>query len=395
MIGRLCTLLSALAIAGASFAQGSAPKAAPQGNGGAPASKPATPPASGTSKEATKKPRQVFILSQKGMVGAGLRHEEMEAVEKEADKYGPGQIIVLRINSGGGDVTEGDRIVRTLSRVREKHRLVAWIEEAISGAAYTAFNCREIYFLKIGTMGSITKFSGDGSGGQKSSEGRDREAWSDRVAEVAEAGGHNPIVARAMVWSEAIASYTKDPKTGKVTFYPDKTGEVILSDERDNLTFNADNALACGYINGVADTDKELFQAMQLAPGTFELNEAGKRIGDGWEKTMERARKDRAAIEQDFAAANKVTPESKKILKLIDIYRRIQELWKKAPPVAEGMGEGAPLIPPEVEQLAPDLGKNYRLAPDGAGKAKVVKAAIDRCIEELKKKMSEAKKSEG
>lgn len=369
-------------------------KAPPAAGSTGSGSKPGTVPVP-KSPDTGKKPRQVFILPMKGMVGAGLRHEEMEAVAKKADEYGDGQIIVLRINSGGGDVTEGERIVRTLSKIRERHRLVAWIEEAISGAAFTAFNCREIYFFKVGTMGSITKFYSDSSG-QHSAQGRDREAWSDRVAEVAEAGGHNPVVARAMVWSEAIASYTKDPKTGKVTFYPDKTGEVILSDEKDNLTFNADNALACGYINGVADTDAELFEAMQLAPGTFELNDFGRQTGEKWNKTIEQAKKERAAIEQDMAVVGKSSdPETKKLAKMIEIYRRMQSLWKKAPPVAEGMEGGGPLLPQDIDTLAPDLEPKYRSAPDGAGKAKVVSVGIDRCIEDLKKRIAAAKKAQG
>ena len=143
---RLCVALCAAALALPAFSQSSPAKS--PGKGDAPAAKgDASAPAPGAAGE--KKQRQVFILPMKGMVGAGLRHEEMEKIEKEADKFGPGQIIVLRINSGGGDVTEGDRIVRTLSRIREKHRLVAWLEEAISGAAFTAFNCREIYFLRV------------------------------------------------------------------------------------------------------------------------------------------------------------------------------------------------------------------------------------------------------
>jgi hypothetical protein len=386
--------LSLLAITASAWGQtapAKAPpaKAPPAGSAATNAKTDAASTAGGTSAAAGAK-RQVFILPMKGMVGAGLRHEEMEKVEKEADKFGPGQIIVLRINSGGGDVTEGDRIVRTLSRIRDKHRLVAWLEEAISGAAFTAFNCREIYFLRVGTMGSITKFSGDGSGGQKSAEGRDLEAWIERVAEVAAAGGHDPQVARAMVYSPIIVSYTKDPKTGKVTFYPDKTGEVILSDEKDNLTFNADSAMACGYINGVADTDEELFKAMQLVPGTFVVNDFGKRTGEGWDRTIEKAKKERADITQDLGLLR--GGDAKAMQKKIALYQRMQDLWRKAPPVAEGIEGGGPLLPPDVEELAPDLISKYMGARDGTEKAKVAGEAIDRSIAELKKKIAAAKK---
>jgi ATP-dependent protease ClpP protease subunit len=336
--------------------------------------------------DAKAKPRQVFIVPMEGMVGAGLRHDEMVKVEQEADKYGNGQIIVLKINSGGGSVTEGDRIVRTLERVREKHRLVAWLEEAISGAAFTAMNCPEIYFMKVGTMGSITKFSGDGSGGQVSASGRDLEAWIERVAEVAEGGGHNGQVGRAMVYSPIVVSYTKDPRTGKVTFYADATGEVMLSDEGDNLTLNADNALDCGYSNGTADTEEELFKAMQLVPGTYEVNAKGREIGDNWLKTLERAKKQRRDITQDLGLLGN---DPAAIAKRIKLYRQMQDLWRRALPVAEGMEGGGPFIPPEAEDLAGDLFEKYGTAPD---RSKIAIEAIDRCIKEWQKRLAEARK---
>jgi len=342
-----------------------------------------------TAGDAVKKPRQVFILSQKGMVGAGLRHEEMDKIEAEADKFGPGQIIILRINSGGGSVTEGDRISRSLSRIREKHRLVAWLEEAISGASFTAMHCPEIYFMKIGTMGSITKFSGDGSGGQKSAEGADLQAWIERVAEVAEAGGRNGQVGRAMVYSPIVVSYTKDPKTGKVTFFPDKSGEVMLSDEKDNLTFNADRAVDCGYINGVADTTDELFAAMQLAPGTYEVNDAGKRISDQWDRTLEKAKKQRTEIEQDMRLAS--DPGVKSLQKRIQLYKQMQDIWKKALPVAEGIEGGGPLLPPGAEELGSDLVEKYMVAGSDL-KPKIACEIIDRCIKDLQKQLAAAKK---
>ena len=127
-----------------SIALGGAPSALAQSAPSKPAA-PAAAPSGGTAAkgtEASKAARQIFILPQSGMVGVGLRAAEMEKVEKAADKFGPGQIIVLRINSPGGLVTEADEIDKVLNRVREKHRLVAWLEEAISAAAVMALHCR-------------------------------------------------------------------------------------------------------------------------------------------------------------------------------------------------------------------------------------------------------------
>jgi membrane-bound ClpP family serine protease len=355
-----------------------------------PATKPApktTAPASADAKQgagdAAAKQRQVFILKQSGMVGVGLRAAEMEKVEKAADKFGPGQIIVLHINSGGGLVTEADEIDTVLNRVREKHRLVAWIEEAISAAAVTAMHCREIYFMNLGSLGSATMFSG-----HESIQGAQLEAWLRRIAEISEAGGRNGHIAKCMVYSPLVVSYTRDPKTGKVTFFEDGSGEKMLSDEKDNLTLTADQALDCGFSQGTANTQEELFEKMQLKPGTFVVNEEGRKIGQTWEKTLANAEKQRRVIMQDWDLAGDGV---KGLAKRIELCKKMQDVWNRAEPVAMGYEGGGPLLPPEVEAVAADLFEKFQL--DDVSKSKLAIEAIDRVIKEYQRKIAEAKKS--
>jgi membrane-bound ClpP family serine protease len=371
----------ALALASVAWAQAPALKPA-----GKPASKPAasaaTNPKQGAGDDAAKQ-RQVFILKQSGMVGVGLRAAEMEKVEKAADKFGPGQIIVLHINSGGGLVTEADEIDKVLNRVREKHRLVAWIEEAISAAAVTAMHCREMYFMNLGSLGSATMFSGD-----KSIEGAQLEAWLRRIAEISEAGGRNGHLAKCMVYSPLVVSYTRDPKTGKVTFFEDGSGEKMLSDEKDNLTLTADQALDCGFSQGTANTQEELFEKMQLKPGTFVVNQEGRKIGETWEKTLANAEKQRRVIMQDWNLAGDGV---KGLAKRIELCKKMQDVWKRAEPVAMGYEGGGPLFPPDVEGVASDLFEKF--GSGDASKSKLAVEAIDRVIKEYQRKIAEAKKS--
>ena len=355
-----------------------------------PVAKPADASSSAAKSDATKlgagekdTRRQVFILPLGGMVGVGLRHQEMEKIEKEADKFGPGQIIVIRINSGGGLVTEGDEIAETLSRMRDKHRVVAWIEEAISGAAFTAMHCREIYFMKTGSLGSITMFAGD-----KSAQGKELEAWIARVAEVSEGAGRNAQVGRCMVYSPLVVSYTKDAKSGKVAFFDNDTGEHMLSDDKDNLTFTEDVALDCGFSQGTADTEEELFKIMQLKTNSYVVNPLGKKVGDAWEKTIADSTKARARIltEWDIKGASQgEVGQISQRLKLLDEMLRI---WEKCEPVAMGYEGGGPLIPAEAqkyEDLTPAFYKAKVKAP-------IVKQAFERLKKEMKQQMAEARK---
>ena len=59
------------------------------------------------------------------MVGLEFRHEEMEALAEEADKWGDGQIIVLLIDSGGGAVVEMEKIHELKNSVDRACELLA------------------------------------------------------------------------------------------------------------------------------------------------------------------------------------------------------------------------------------------------------------------------------
>ncbi len=230
---------------------------------------------------ATGAKRQVFILPVDGMVGVGLRHNEMEAIEKVADSFGEGQLIILRVNSNGGLVIEGDQIEKTLQRLRTKHRLISWIEKAISGGAFTGVQAEEVYFLPTGSLGSITMIQG-----LTAVTGAANEYWMQNLERVMEENGHEKHLGRCMVNKEYELSYDKDPETGKVTWYKTLEGEFDLSDANENLDFNASNAEHCGFSKGTAATLPDLMRIVGWPEGTYEVNKEGQAIYERWQRTM-------------------------------------------------------------------------------------------------------------
>ena len=236
----------------------------------------------------------VFFLPWEGQVGTLARHESIEEIAREADKYGPGQIIVLHINSPGGLVLEGDNISETLLELKKRHRVVAWIKKAISAGAFTALHCDEIYFEKVGAMGSAVMFAGT-----KSIEGAQLAAWVKDFGDVAEKGGRNRIPAECMVTRTKMASYDKDPETGKVTWYPDMRGEFAISDNTQVLTLNADNALDSKFIDGIANTEEELAVLLDLEEW-HEITNRGRKIHENWHRLCERCEKDVKRILRDL-----------------------------------------------------------------------------------------------
>ena len=228
----------------------------------------------------------VFVLPLDGPVGHNIRHNEIEAIGKHADTYGPGQIIVLVINTNGGLVLESEKIVETIRDIKKRHRVIAWIKKAISAGAMTAMCCEEIYFMTEGTCGSVTTVMGARSAPQEMQDENTRY-----FAELAIENGHSPHIARAMKQNKYICSYDKDPETGEVTWYDDLSGEFILSDGESNLTFISSIAEHCGFSNGTADTPEELAELLHM-PEWNEKSDYGRKIAADWQRVVQRAEKE-------------------------------------------------------------------------------------------------------
>lgn len=242
----------------------------------------ATPASASDTK--TSSGQCVFVLPLDGGVGETFRHEEIEMIGKEADKAGPGQIIILVINSNGGSAYESQLIGQVIEDIKKRHRVIAWVHKAISAGCQTAMCCDEIYFMTEGTAGSVTTWDGRGT----SIKGEELEKSMEALAQIAEASGHSKFIAYAMKTNKALLSYDKDPVSGKVTFYGDLSGQYVLSDANSNLCFTASNALHCGFSDGTADTEEDLAKLLNL-PKWCEVNDYGRRIAKQWQHTVEEA----------------------------------------------------------------------------------------------------------
>jgi len=227
---------------------------------------------------------KIFMLPIQGGVGDGTRHNEMKQIGEIADSYGPGQIIIFKVDSPGGLVLEADMIHETLMDLKRRHRLIAWVEEAISAAAFTSFHCNEVYFMKTGALGSATMFAGG-----KAIEGERLRQWVKKFGDVAEESGHPRALAEAMVTNSEMCSY--DPADGDTppVIYDNMDGKIVLSTNEENLTINATDAIACGFADGIADNEDELAELLNL-PHWYETTDDGRKIHERWQKTLDIAK---------------------------------------------------------------------------------------------------------
>lgn len=295
------------------------------------------------------KPQGVFVLPMSGEVGLEFRHNEIEAIAKEADKWGPGQIIVLDIDSGGGLGIEMEQIHYTIAEVRKRHRVVAWIREAISAAAATASNCNEIYFTTTGTLGAMTGFAGG-----VSLKGEELEKWKRNAGEWMESGGRYYGIGPAMIQDTVLLSYDKDETTGEVTWHSDLSGKYILSDEKTNLVFNASNAVHSKFADGIADTTDDLAKLLNL-PKWVELSDYGRRMEAEWHKTVAKAAEEIPLLAEriKFKGTGKGTPEAV-IGSRIQIYMQLIQWWDRCPNQCFLMGV------PKKSELERDLAELRR-----------------------------------
>ena len=284
--------------------------------------------------------RGVFVLDMSGAVGTYIRATEIEDLNKRLnEQYGPGQIVVIIVNTNGGRVDEAELIDDALQKMqKDGHRVVAWIKKAISAGAMLSMGCQEIYFMTEGTCGSVTTLMGS-----RSLPEEQQEIHAEEFARVATRQGYSEHIARAMKMNKYVCSYDKDPVTGEVTFYGDKSGKYLLSDEKSNLTFNSRNALDCGFSKGTADKPEDLAKLLDL-PEWYEVDQFGREQCERWQDTVKRAEYEIPMLTARFQYKNAARGDPvERLGTQIQLLNDAIGWWRRAPQVARNM------LPPEDE----------------------------------------------
>ena len=237
-------------------------------------------------EKASGNEKGVYVLPLRGMVGTYITADLIKKIGKHADERGPGQIIVLIVDTNGGLVIESDKITEAIFDLRERHRVVAWVHKAISAGATMAICCPEIYFMTEGICGSVTTVRG-----KQGMKGAQLEMTIEKMAELCQRSGYSPHIGRAMKANKEMCSYDKNEETGEVTFYGDLSGEYVLSDPNSNLNFNASNALHCRFSKGTADTGEELAEHLDLKEWN-KIDDFGEELSEDWHRTVDRAQEE-------------------------------------------------------------------------------------------------------
>jgi hypothetical protein len=210
------------------------------------------------------------------MVGVQASHHAFETVVPmlEADNV---DVVVIRINSGGGLAMEVPKLQELFEEVYErKFRTVAWVEYAGSAAAMGPYTIDDFYFMPQGALGGCVMFSGPGI----ASTGAAYEGILHQMEIASALGNRDPLIMRAMQTLDTPLSADRDPDTGKITWRRDYEGEIKVNPPGRVLTLNAQQAYETGFSKGTAATREELMEVMGITEYVWAGERATRFIDD-------------------------------------------------------------------------------------------------------------------
>lgn len=171
------------------------------------------------------------------------------------------EIVVIRINSGGGAVFELQGLSDVFhNEFKPRFRTVAWVDYAISAASLAPHTLEEHYFMRRGAYGGNTAFFG---ASMVAVAGRGLEDILYYAERASERGGHDPRIIRAMQILEPLS--VDHDEHGRVTaMYQNDQGQIVINKPNRVLALTSVTAQQIGFAKGIADTLDELATAMGL-----------------------------------------------------------------------------------------------------------------------------------
>lgn len=236
---------------------GATPTPAPRPAGGpdvSPAA-PRAPPGAASPNDYPSNRCKIAFITLEDQVGPFMNADALKKSIKLLSDDDP-DIVVLRVNSGGGALTEVQKLSDVIEKeIKPKYRVVAWVESAISAAAMATFTLEEIYMKKEGNIGAATAFSMRGARAI-AVKGEALEKVLRQMQRISQRGNHDPLIMRAM---EVPSNLSIDiDENGKIHWRSDLDGQFIVSTENQILTFNSIDAVKYGLARGVADNKDDL-----------------------------------------------------------------------------------------------------------------------------------------
>jgi hypothetical protein len=237
------------------------------------ATQPAVPPV----KKQSDKPTY-YLIPLHGEVGTSVVADILEKSLKDAVARKP-SVVVLDIDSPGGDIDETQKILKVLHKYNKQLRIVALTDKDLSAAAIITLSLKEIYTKSTSTIGAATAYQVSLSKLPVPLAEKMMSAWRAVARNSAEEGGHEPLLAEAMIDSDM--TLYMETSDGKTTISNDRGGrnDKVLCRRGKILTLTSHEAVNCGLAKALADDYDELGTALDMA-GWTECKGLGTALAD-------------------------------------------------------------------------------------------------------------------
>jgi len=205
-----------------------------------------------------------YVVPLKGVVGETVVASVLEKSFADAVNRKP-TVVILVIDSPGGSVGEVDKILEVIRSHARKLRLVVYVRNsALSAAAITAMAVKEVYMHPSGIIGAATAFEIAPTGVPREIAEKFQSVWRATARSCAEAGGHESLLAEAMV------------DKGMQLWVSVQDGRKIISERAGGpdarmitrrgklLTMTASEAVDCGLALGVAEDYEKLRELLKI-----------------------------------------------------------------------------------------------------------------------------------
>lgn len=199
---------------------------------------------------------------------------------------------------------------------KKKPKLVFWVRKAMGGVAFLPFVSDTIYYTSDARQGGVGGldhlFDGVGDEVVRQKQYSLRQG---RAEGMANRGGHDPRIIKAMTWAEYTLSYSL--VGGKPVFYESSEGDHLLTDDgvddradsmedvvrgrgNDVLQLNAELAYRLGISDGTADSLDEVLNQLGIARDSELVENRAKRILEDWAEGVDKGERNFRRLVNDF-----------------------------------------------------------------------------------------------
>lgn len=249
---------------------------------------PRTPPAEAPADKAGAAARGpgYFVIPIQGEVGKEIAARQIERA-MEAGLQSSRTILVFEIDSPGGLINECQKIVDLVAEHKDR-RTIAFVKSAYSAAAIIALTCDEIYMADGASIGAATAVTIQRDQAQSASKmveapEKIQSVWRAVCRHAAEIGGHNPLLAEAMVDPDLQLRVVHKNGTKTVEqcmeLEPKDFSEGrVVSTKGKLLTLTAKEAVDCGLAAGIAARRADLEKVAPDVAGWKPVSDRGEKL---------------------------------------------------------------------------------------------------------------------